>query len=360
MGTNVTRRNKNVIRYSTINGNNATSFTKNQSPYFYGVVTFVDPETRAIQFEILENNIGIGKIGNAIPAYKENITLPQLNDIVPLFTGPNFESAIIGEQYTKTVYYLNPISILQNLSDNSLVRSTELTAIPTEVLVEKENYLASDIGFALTNNGDGVLLSPQSAGGYTMKIIYDLNKVDKKGQVPKYVITTPNSNVSNNMAIVFGGMDYATPEWMEKQVPDIYKSNKVFLFVDSYRTKTTLNEALTFKGKNFPGYNITSVSGFSLGGYQAWSAIANNYKFIGLIDPSTNDNNVTTYITYKGINPPPSNIVMIYNINTWNSIPGIKANLKEVAPLMGPYAQSSKLSHGQIPEYFFKTYGGRL
>lgn len=364
MGTNTTRRNKFFIQTPRLMSGGG-SITRNTSPYFYGVVTYVNSETRAIQYDVLENNIGSGRIGEAIPAYKDNITLPQLNDVVPLFNGPTVDSGLLGEQYSKTVYYLDPISNLGDLSENSLVRSTSFSALPPEVAPKTQNYLTSDIGFAVVDNGEKINLAPQSSGGYKITLINGLDaiKLQKTGdkiQVPKYVVTTPNSNVSNNMAIVFGGMHYATPEWMEKQVPDIYKSNKVFLFVDSWRTKTTLKEALLYKSKNLPGFNITSVSGFSLGGYETWGAIANNYDFIGLMDPSTNSSNVNTYTAYKGNKQAPSNVIMAYNLATWGDIPSIKSNLQKVAPLMGPYAKALKLSHEQIPKWFFENYGGRL
>lgn len=365
MGTNTTRKNKFFTPIPRFMSGGGSSLTKGTSPYFYGVVTYVNPETRAIQYDVLEDNISSGRIGEAIPAYKDNITLPQLNDVVPLFNGPTADSGLLSEQYSKTVYYLDPISNLGDLAENGLVRTTIFSPLPPEVNPDTKNYLTSDIGFAVISNGERVDLAPQAVGGYKITTVNGLDLVKLKStgdevQVPKYVITTPNNNVSNNMAIVFGGMHYATPSWMEKQVPESYKSNKVFLFVDSYRTNTKLNEVLTYKGKNFPGYNITSVSGFSLGGYEAWNAIANNYNFIGLMDPSTNSNNVNIYTTYKGKNQAPSNVVMAYNINTWGGIPSIKANLQKVAPLMGPYAKSLRLSHEEIPKWFFENYGGRL
>lgn len=126
----------------------------NMSPYFYGVVTYVDPNTRVIQFTTLKNNIGPVKIGDAKPSYKDNITLPQIDDVVPLFIGPSMESSLLGEQDTSTVYYLNPISTLQELDKNSLVRSSNISANPPEVKPSKLDYKLANTGFVKTNTGD--------------------------------------------------------------------------------------------------------------------------------------------------------------------------------------------------------------
>ena len=121
--------------------------TPNMSPFFFGVVTYVNTQTRAIQFNTLKNNIGPIKVGDAIPSYKDNITLPQIDDVVPLFIGPSFESGILGEQDTSTVYYLNPISNLQELDKNGLVRSSKISASPDSVNPSKLDYKKALNGF---------------------------------------------------------------------------------------------------------------------------------------------------------------------------------------------------------------------
>jgi hypothetical protein len=141
----------NTISYNTktkINTSNVESKnTPNMSPFFFGIVTYVNPQTRAIQFNTLKNNIGPIKVGNAVPSYKDNITLPQIDDVVPLFIGPNFESGMLGEQDTSTVYYLNPISNLQELDKNGLIRSSKVSASPDSVNVSKLDYKKALNGF---------------------------------------------------------------------------------------------------------------------------------------------------------------------------------------------------------------------
>ena len=141
----------NTISYNTKTksnvGNVGSKNLPNMSPFFYGVVTYVNPETRAIQFTTLKNNIGPVKLGNAVPSYKENITLPEIDDVVPLFIGPSFESSLIGEQDTSTVYYLNPISNLQELDKNGLIRSSNISATPDSVNPSKLDYKMALNGF---------------------------------------------------------------------------------------------------------------------------------------------------------------------------------------------------------------------
>jgi hypothetical protein len=376
MGTNTTRSNKTFTPTPRMAGGSTSNIIRNTSPFFYGVVIFIDPSNRSIQYDVLENNIGTGKIGNAIPSYKDNITLPQINDVVPLFTAPSFESGLIGEQYTKTVYYLNPISNLGELSENGLVRTPEFSFVPAEVAPSQQDYLTSDIGFSLINNEESgnISLAPQ-INGYTL---YEANSKLPNGRtVPKgYVVTIPKANTSKNLALVFGGMYYATPSWMEDKVSVTFKSNKVFVFADSWKSNIKLAGAIKFISETFAGYNITSVSGFSLGGYQAWEAARERkYNFVGLIDPSTSASDA------KGAYKSP-NVIMVYRPNNWVGSGNIKSNQIIAAKQMGAnaiyvqtpvkteliqpispprdYTDNNKFNHDLIPKWFFENYGGKL
>jgi len=122
------------------------------SPYFYGVVTYVNSSSREIQFNTLKNNVGPIKLGNAKPSYKDNITLPEIDDVVPLFIGPSMESSLLGEQDTSTVYYLNAISTLQELNKNSLIRSSQISATPANINPTKLDYKLANTGFVKTND----------------------------------------------------------------------------------------------------------------------------------------------------------------------------------------------------------------
>lgn len=146
MGTNTTISYGNKSQKSISTSGNSFN-TPSISPYFYGVVTFVNTETREVQFNTLKNNIGPIKLGKAKPSYKDNITLPQIDDVIPLFIGPSFESDLLGEQDTSTVYYLNPISNLQELNKNSLIRSSNISAKPSSVVPTIQDYKIANTGF---------------------------------------------------------------------------------------------------------------------------------------------------------------------------------------------------------------------
>ena len=142
-GNTISYNKKTKPNTSNIGSNNIP----NMSPFFFGVVTYVNTQTRAIQFTTLKNNIGSVKLGDAIPSYKDNITLPEIDDVVPLFIGPSMESSLLGEQDTSTVYYLNPISNLQELDKNGLIRSSKISASPDSVNPLKMDYKMALNGF---------------------------------------------------------------------------------------------------------------------------------------------------------------------------------------------------------------------
>ncbi len=61
---------------------------------------------------------------------------------------------VLSEQDTSTVYYLNPISTLQELNKNSLVRSSNISATPPTVNPTKLDYELANTGFVKTDNGN--------------------------------------------------------------------------------------------------------------------------------------------------------------------------------------------------------------
>ena len=167
--------------------------SKATSPYFYGVVTGVDNESRRIVFDILSGqNIGPNQVGEAVPFYKDNLTLPQIGDIVPLLNGPSPESGILGEAESRTLFYLPPISVDQELAQNTIVRTSVLSPSPVNLLPSQDNYLAVNNGFAFENNlltgagtqfpGDDIQppLEP-NVGTYEALVISGLDDKDQKG-----------------------------------------------------------------------------------------------------------------------------------------------------------------------------------
>jgi hypothetical protein len=108
------------LRSSNRGNSGENYYNKNSNPYTYGKVVVINSD-QSIQYKSIEDNFANAKIGTAYPFYKNNTQLPSKGDVVPLLKGPIPESALLSQQYDKTVYYLNPISINQTVNDNTIV-----------------------------------------------------------------------------------------------------------------------------------------------------------------------------------------------------------------------------------------------
>jgi len=229
-------------RKSSIYASSATSAMGNKatSPYFYGVVTRVDNESRRVFFDILSGqNIGPNKIGDALPFYKDNLTLPQVGDTIPLLNGPSPESGILGEADSRTLFYLPPISVNQELAQNTIVRTSVLTPPPAN-LPSNENYLAINNGFAFKDNslvgagtefpGDDTQppLEP-NVGVYEALVISGLDNKDKLGykkQEEQLQLFKDGFGINRNAAILRHNVSLDTITTFLRNNPNI----PVFLF----------------------------------------------------------------------------------------------------------------------------------
>ena len=216
-------------------GNKATS------PYFYGVVTGVDNESRRIVFDILSGqNIGPNQVGEAVPFYKDNLTLPQIGDIVPLLNGPSPESGILGEAESRTLFYLPPISVDQELAQNTIVRTSVLSPSSVNLLPSQDNYLAANNGFAFDNNlligagtqfpGDDIQppLEP-NVSTYEALVISGLDDKDKKGykkQEEQLQLFKNGFGINRNVSILRHNVSLDTITTFLRNNPNI----PVFLF----------------------------------------------------------------------------------------------------------------------------------
>ena len=142
--------------------------------------------------------------------------------------------------------------------------------------------------------------------------------------------------------IIWCGMYYATPQWMDKQLPPHLKS-KYEVYMVPYGTPLS-----SIKQNIDP--RTTALIGFSAGGLDVFKNYSPDYAFIGLIDPSTD----RRYNQLKYIN----NVHMIYNISNWGYI---NQNLPVAANAItrgGGEAIHTNMNHSEIPKHFFKTYFG--
>lgn len=146
--------------------------------------------------------------------------------------------------------------------------------------------------------------------------------------------------------IVWGGIDYATPNWMSLQIPQSLKNSKKVI-IAPYTVPLE-----TIKAK-WPNLKISSVSGFSAGGNQAWIH-AGTVPFTGLIDPSTNATHVAKATNW-------SNVVMYYNNFNWGGkYAGIGDNQVAAATKMAGSALKTDLAHSSIPAKFFLLYSHKF
>jgi hypothetical protein len=152
------------------------------------------------------------------------------------------------------------------------------------------------------------------------------------------VINEPANPKDNTYALIFGGMYYAKPKWMLEQIPNNIKNSKNIIIAPY---TTSLSSVLD----KFKDIKISSVSGFSAGGKQAFEAIG-RYSFIGLIDPSVPSSalNLTNF----------GNSKMIYN-TTWR-----RSSVETVAKNMGEDAIKVSSGHKEIPKEFFDKFGDLL
>jgi hypothetical protein len=136
--------------------------------------------------------------------------------------------------------------------------------------------------------------------------------------------------------IIWGGMYYATPEWISKQIPE-WMWSRYEIYIAPYGTKLS----------NIANVNpqTTALIGFSAGGMDVLKNYNQQYALCVLLDPSTRSK--YTLIEYG------PNTLMFYNAANWGSI---NKNLTSVANRInetGGNAVSLDLQHADIPKYFF-------
>lgn len=140
--------------------------------------------------------------------------------------------------------------------------------------------------------------------------------------------------------IVWGGMHYATPEWMEKQIPQ-WMWGEYEIFIVPYGTP------LKDVRQNIDP-KTTGLIGFSAGGLDVLKNYSKDYAFIGLIDPSTRTN-------YAKVEYGP-NTFMVYDADNWGSINQSLESVARQVIKTGGKAAEVKMDHSAIPKYFFETH----
>jgi hypothetical protein len=139
--------------------------------------------------------------------------------------------------------------------------------------------------------------------------------------------------------IIWGGMHYANPAWMEKQIPE-WMWSRYEIYIAPYGTKLS-----SIANVN---QQTTALIGFSAGGMDVLKNYSHEYALCVLLDPSTRSK--YTLIEYG------PNTLMFYNATNWGSM---NKNLTAVAKRInetGGNAVSLDLQHADIPKYFFNHF----
>ena len=151
----------------------------------------------------------------------------------------------------------------------------------------------------------------------------------------------------NTILVVFGGIDYATPEWMESQIPTQISENRIII-LKPYNSD--VEEVI--KELSDLDYSRLEVVGFSAGGRNVFK-LAKKIKIdlLGLIDPT-----VPRSWSLEGF-PPTS--ILFFNNDNWGYYPDIKERqleLKESMVEEGMIVVEEELNHKDFPQVFFTNY----
>jgi len=142
--------------------------------------------------------------------------------------------------------------------------------------------------------------------------------------------------------IIWCGMYYATPKWMEKQLPPHLKSQYEVYMVPYGTPLSSIKQNIDPR--------TTALIGFSAGGLDVFKNYSPNYAFIGLIDPSTR----AQYNQLKYTN----NVHMMYDVSNWGNINKNLPNAAKAVINGGGEAIHIDMGHSEIPKYFFAKYFG--
>lgn len=176
------------------------------------------------------------------------------------------------------------------------------------------------------------------------------NTLQKVGEL---IISKPKTEKKHPLLYVFGGMYYANPDWMLKQVPQYLLSRALIVFAPY---TTSFSSVKSRAEKYISDNNIeinndkVSIMGFSAGGLNVQNSYDKKYKVVGLIDPSTRDNFL--YLPFG------NNVIMTYNDANWG-YPNIKATLPKLSDVVsraGGIGEKVNIGHSNIPSYFFQKY----
>ena len=163
----------------------------------------------------------------------------------------------------------------------------------------------------------------------------------------KLIKTLLREQRHQSVLLVFGGLHYATPEWMYQQIPAHIKESKTVI-TKSYDS----NIPQVIDELNKIDYNNLEVVGFSAGGLNVFKLAPKiEIDLLVLLDPTVPKN--------WSLDGFPSNSILFFNSDTWEDLPTIQErqrDLKEAMIDKGMIVEKTDLIHKDFPKIFFETY----
>ena len=301
--------------------------------FIYGLVRSINATTKEIIYSPITSNIPSTKVGTAIPLTSNFVKLPEINNIVRIFDGPDTDASISNSVGSKTLYYdPTPVAVWQAPNNNKIDQNTPPKA--KEVSVNNKNLKKATTG--IPHNKPNKPTTSNAGATATHSTI----------------ISKPLAS-DDSFAIIIGG--YPSSANGASQIKKLAEAagitnNKNIIFSDyENSTESIMN---TVK-KDYPNATFSSFSGWSRGGLNAWAEVG-NFNFVGLMDPSMPKSGSIPNTTDQ-------RAFMMYNPNNWHtSYPLIEANQRLYGPKMGNRATELKEGHSVIPVTFLKTYKNKL
>ena len=156
-----------------------------------------------------------------------------------------------------------------------------------------------------------------------------------------------HKDTSKKTIVIWGGISYATPKWMEKQIPKKILDQYNVLIL-SYK-----KDLKSIKEWYFQKYQIrlkpNILMGFSRGGLQPEKELNGKYEMVCLLDPILNGS-LLKIQKHK-------NTVIIFNTWTWDHRYSKKLMSygKHICRNSGTW-KIEEVDHKNFPTYFFKTF----
>ena len=155
---------------------------------------------------------------------------------------------------------------------------------------------------------------------------------------------------SNTVLVVFGGIRYATAEFMLSTIPNRIK-NKRIIIAKEYNSD--ISEVIDELEKI--DYTRLEVTGFSAGGYNVFKLVKKvDAHFLGLIDPA-----VPPDWSLDGF-PNGENSILFFNNDNWGGHPGIKERQEDLAAEMEDngmdVVEEKNIAHAYFPSRFFRDH----